>query len=49
MKIGTMNKEIYFTVFNAFVNKLTDENLTTRYFLQHGARCHRSNASMRGN
>jgi len=30
-----------------YVNQLTDEELTTRYYQQDGATCHTSNASMR--
>ena len=30
-----------------YVNQLTDDELTTRYYQQDGATCHTSNASMR--
>ena len=39
--------EVYPQIFNEFVNKLTNDELTTGYYQQDGATCHTSNASMR--
>jgi hypothetical protein len=39
--------EVYLQIFNEFVNKLTDDELTTGYYQQDSATCYTSNASMR--
>jgi hypothetical protein len=40
-------KLVYQQIFHEFVNRLTNDELTTGYYQQDGATCHTSNASMR--
>jgi hypothetical protein len=42
----TVNREVYLTIFDAFVNHSTDD-LQTGYFQQEGERCYMSHKIMR--